>query len=340
MTQQHLFKEPLKPPEKGLVLRVVNWPEVFENARSMGDRRIPGKRGYVNMGWVANPCQINSTGYQTLLDSFDSLEALTIYGAWCVLTNKVASQAPLRGRLCGEKGEPYNTRRIARISGVGSPDGFELLIPWALEVGWLEWAFPFEPYPGFEHTYICPFHPKWNPLPDGQSTVGRPTVDEKKTPDQTRPDLTKPHPTKPVGGGDLLLGSWDEVQSRLEKLGVIANAKAVKAARAACWTLEHATAVIRHYESMPGAYGSAYTLRARFEEPAETDPQDGWPEPSAAWKTKQAIDKRREKDESENAARKEKLQRVRKERQQQGPVSFADHKLKLQDAVQAVKAGK
>lgn len=209
MIQTELFSEVLAPPQPGMVLRICRWPEVFENAKSLGDRRKQGHagKGYKALSWFSCPTSFNSTGYQKTLDRFDPYDAAALYGCWQGLCQLAAQSNPLRGRLCGEKGEPYNVRRIARMTGF-SAELYEKLLPWCLEINWLEWAFPLDPYPGFEHTQICPEHPDFNPSPDDRSVIAQRSPDDRSvvaqndTPDQTRPDLTRPHPTPRAKAGE------------------------------------------------------------------------------------------------------------------------------------------
>lgn len=106
---------------------ISSWRNVFEKSDA---RKVTG-----NLKWISCPVSFNSTGYQSLLESFDGMTAAALYGGWLALC-QLAAQSPIRGQLSGQKGEPYTPGRIARLSGLPA-ELFERLIPWAVSVGWL-----------------------------------------------------------------------------------------------------------------------------------------------------------------------------------------------------------
>lgn len=109
-----------------VVYCVARWCEVFETSESRKFKRLP---------WIAERTDFNSTGWQQGLDHFGAEKWLQIYGAWMVIV-RVAAAAKVRGRLSGDKGEPYSAARIARPAGV-DPAVVSECIQWAAEVGWL-----------------------------------------------------------------------------------------------------------------------------------------------------------------------------------------------------------
>lgn len=189
MRQQTMFHEPLKPPVDGQVLRIARWREVFETAHSRKNKVLT---------WISCPVSFNSTGYQKLLDHHDEWTAAALYGGWLALC-QLAAQSELRGVLCGQKGEAYNTRRIARLTGLGV-EIFEALLPWALSVGWLEWARPEDDYSQFEPAEsstreLCEVAPG---DVDSESipNVGIDDSEFRTLPNPTQPNQTKPNPTQ------------------------------------------------------------------------------------------------------------------------------------------------
>lgn len=86
--------------------------------------------------WLSLPTSFDSTGYHALHDEFDGATACMLYGAWCILL-KIAAVAPVRGQLCGQKGEPYSFKRLERDSRGVPAEVFEKLFEWAIRIGWL-----------------------------------------------------------------------------------------------------------------------------------------------------------------------------------------------------------
>lgn len=138
------------------VYAISRWSEVFETAESRRHRQLQ---------WIAHPVSFNSTGFQDLLDRFEPVMAAALYGCWSALV-KIAATAPRRGVLAGQKGEPYSTARMARLSGFDA-DLFEKLVRWCCEIGWLVPA---------------------------QADTGLPDITRQ---DITRPDRTGPDRTEP-----------------------------------------------------------------------------------------------------------------------------------------------
>lgn len=295
MRQKQMFdSEPLRPPVDGQVLRVARWPEVFETAHS---------RKHRSLQWISCPVSFNSTGYQRLLDSFDTWEAAALYGGWQALC-QLAAQSELRGRLCGQKGEPYNTRRIARLTGMGL-EIFEVLIPWALQVGWLEWSLPDAPYSDSDS-------PVAEPVAEVSENTGHATdsepvpqvgiVDSEASPlpNPTQPNPTRQNPTQPCAeGGDV----WNAVQQQLQLLGVTAPAVAIRNAKGLGWSSDHAASVVAWARDRPGAW-NGYALFQRFQLPASVPAADGWPEPSAEWAARKTADRLYSQQQAEEARRK------------------------------------
>lgn len=133
---------PIGPPEPGMVLRICRWPSVFETSKT---------RGYKTLPRVMIPNSCDSSGYQQILDDFGeadggpSLLSDAVYKAFisCV---KLASRAPVRGYLAGDRGECITSRRIARLTAT-SFEAVEELIPWAIRNCWMEWARVGDPWP-------------------------------------------------------------------------------------------------------------------------------------------------------------------------------------------------
>ncbi|MBL8810026.1 MAG: hypothetical protein JNM43_07620, partial [Planctomycetaceae bacterium] len=109
-----------------VVYCVARWGEVFETAESRKFKRLP---------WISERTDFNSTGWQQGLDHFGPVKWLQVYGAWMVIV-RVAAAAKVRGRLSGDKGEPYSAARIARPAGV-DPEIVSECMAWAVSVGWL-----------------------------------------------------------------------------------------------------------------------------------------------------------------------------------------------------------
>lgn len=265
--------KPIKPPEAGQVLRICRWPDVFETSHS---------RRFKNVSWISCPVSFNSTGYHKLLDTHDGMEAAAMYGAWLALC-QLAAQSERRGVLCGEKGELYNSRRIARMTGL-PVELFELLIAWALTVEWLEWALPNDPYPGHEP-------PDSDPAPSQvRDTVSKPPADtESKTlPNTTPPNTTKQDPTQPIATTSR---DWGGIFVELQSQDVQAAANAVKSAKRNGWNIDHANAVVAHANKRSNAW-TGYEVYQRWLLPASVDPSDGWPEPSKECRESEAAAKR------------------------------------------------
>lgn len=108
------------------VYEIARWSEVFETSESRKLKSLP---------WIAERTDFTSTGWQQGLDEFGPSEWLLIYGAWMVIV-RTAATAKNRGRLCGDKGEPWSAARIARPSGT-CPDLIARAFSWAVKVGWL-----------------------------------------------------------------------------------------------------------------------------------------------------------------------------------------------------------
>lgn len=251
--------EPIKPPVEGQVLRVRRWSEVFETAKS---------RGYTQLSWISVPNSFDSAGYLSMCAEFDGLELGAVYGAWNALCLQV-SRAPkkeLRGYLCGDRGQLHNTKMLHLITRQPI-EAFELLIPWAIKEGWLEWAFPGESY-----TSPCPV--------PGESLAGS----LPNEPDQTKPNKTPPN--EPTASPE-----WGEIVSALNAQGVEAATKAVNMAKAAGWTQNHAAEVLKAVSDRPGAF-KPFQIYARWQLPASVGPDDGWPEPSKAFKAGQLAARR------------------------------------------------
>jgi hypothetical protein len=113
------------------VYQIARWSEVFETAES---------RKYKALPWISERTSFDSTGWQQGLDDFGPEEWPRVYGAWMVLV-RVAATAKLRGRLAGDRGEPFSAKRIARPSGI-CPKLIDSTIAWAIKVGWLVEVLP------------------------------------------------------------------------------------------------------------------------------------------------------------------------------------------------------
>ena len=109
-----------------VVYEIARWSEVFETSESRKLKSLP---------WIAERTDFTSTGWQAGLDEFGPAEWLSIYGAWMVIV-RTAATAKSRGRLCGDKGEPWSAARIARPSGT-CPELIARAFSWAVKVGWL-----------------------------------------------------------------------------------------------------------------------------------------------------------------------------------------------------------
>lgn len=109
------------------ILAVKGWATTFETAHS---------RNHKVLTWVSLPVALDSAGYDRLLDSFEPDDAPRIYGAWCALI-QVAARAPTRGVLKDSDGNPFTTRRIARLTGF-PVDTIAEMMEWSQRVGWLE----------------------------------------------------------------------------------------------------------------------------------------------------------------------------------------------------------
>lgn len=152
----------------GVVYEIARWAEVFETSES---------RKCKTLNWISERVDFTSTGWQQGLDDFGPVEWLAVYGAWMVIV-RTAATAKCRGRLCGDKGEPWSVGRIARPSGV-APELIEKAIAWAVKVGWLV-AVEYSP---------------------GESPDGIPTHREKPVPtghDRTGQDITERNGTEPA----------------------------------------------------------------------------------------------------------------------------------------------
>ena len=109
-----------------VVYEIARWSEVFETSESRKLKSLP---------WIAERTDFTSTGWQSGLDEFGPAEWPAIYGAWMVIV-RTAATAKNRGRLCGDKGEPWSASRIARPSGI-CPELIARAFNWAVRIGWL-----------------------------------------------------------------------------------------------------------------------------------------------------------------------------------------------------------
>lgn len=252
------MSEPIKPPEPGQVLRVRRWPDVFETSKS---------RGYGSLTWISVPNSFDSTGFISMCAEFDGLELSAVYGSWQALL-VVVSRAPrkeLRGYLCGDRGQLYNTKMLSVISRL-CVEGFELLIPWAIKEGWLEWAQPGEPYlTGGPQTFSSTVA---GPPPVSVEAVAG-TAEEPNTPPAPEPAPPEPEPAS----------DWLTITGALQAQGVNAAAKAVKTAQANGWTVEHGCSVVAFARDRPGAF-DGFKVYNRWQLAADVPPDQGWPEPS------------------------------------------------------------
>lgn len=164
--------------DDGSVLRVARWSEVFETAESRRHRQLV---------WIAQPVKLNSSGYLALVTRFKGLQRAAVYGAWCALL-KAAAIAPRRGVLASSEGVPYTPEILELITHM-PVEAFELLIPWAENVGWLERVSKAEAVG----------------VTDSSQS---PVVAQAKTglPDITGPDLTRPNKTPDRSGAGVRSG--------------------------------------------------------------------------------------------------------------------------------------
>lgn len=108
--------------------KIAKWDETFETSES---RKLKA------MKWVALPANLDSNGYQSLVEEYPE-KAAALYGAWCALL-AVAAGCPVRGTLAASNGRPFTTRRIASLTHL--PEGIvSELLEWASspEIGWIE----------------------------------------------------------------------------------------------------------------------------------------------------------------------------------------------------------
>lgn len=155
-----------------VVYQIARWSEVFETAESRKLKR---------MTWVAERTDFDSTGWQAGLDEFGPVQWPAIYGAWMVIV-RLAANARTRGRLSGDKGEPWTATRIARPSGI-APEIVQQTLDWAIKIGWLV---PVSITPG-ESAGNLPEHQEKN-TPTGPDR----TVQNITGPDRTRHADTEP----------------------------------------------------------------------------------------------------------------------------------------------------
>ena len=185
-----------------VVYEIARWSEVFETSESRKLKSLP---------WISERTDFTSTGWQQGLDDFGPAEWPLIYGAWMVIV-RTAATAKNRGRLCGDKAEPWSAARIARPAGV-CPELIARAIAWAVKVGWLV---PVE-------------------FASGESPDNLPTGREKHTP--TRQDGTEQDKTERNGTGPAAEPSRaDEVsQTKGERQGVSppSNSPADRSSRSA-----------------------------------------------------------------------------------------------------------
>lgn len=113
-----------------LTYQIAKWRETFETA---------GSRGHKSLQWISLPVNLQSGGYQSMIDDFGK-DAASMYGAWCALLS-IAAGCPHRGVLASSKGEPLSLARIARMTCMPE-EVFERLFAWATSepIGWLETA--------------------------------------------------------------------------------------------------------------------------------------------------------------------------------------------------------
>lgn len=162
-----------------VVFEVARWAEVFETSES---------RKCKTLNWISERVDFTSTGWQQGLDDFGPVEWLAVYGAWMVIV-RTSATAKFRGRLCGDKGEPWSVGRIARPSGV-APELIAKALEWALKVGWLVAV---EYSPG-ESPGVIPTR-REKPVPTGHDITGQDTTERNGTepPEPAEP----PEPTGP-----------------------------------------------------------------------------------------------------------------------------------------------
>lgn len=262
----------IHPPAPGMVLRICRWRQVFETSKS---------RGYKTLSWISCPVGFQSTGYQNLLDSFDEFEAAAVYGAWQLLC-QLAAQTPKRGYLCGDRGEAYNVRRIGRMTGL-SYRVFELLIPWALTVQWLEWAPADQDY--------------------------EPVADE---PESDEPRATEKQKPQPATAADMT------IEASVRACGVQAAAKAVRTATANGWTPEQIAGTVRYFVEHKNAW-AAYQLYERLTGPPK-DPAADWPETTTEYRNaEKARARQKAADAAQLAERQRREQQARRATKPTGP---------------------
>lgn len=108
------------------VFEVARWSEVFETSES---------RKYKTLTWIAERTDFDSTGWQQGLDEFGPVEWPRVYGNWMILI-RTAAKAKVRGRLSGDRGEPWTAARIVRPSGCDA-SGLQVAYDFAIRIGWL-----------------------------------------------------------------------------------------------------------------------------------------------------------------------------------------------------------
>lgn len=149
--------------------QIANWHETFETADS---------RRHKSLTWVSLPNDLQSNGYQTLIEQQPD-HAAELYGAWCALI-AVASKCPTRGVLAASNGSAYTVQRLATLTYL-PVETMQRLIDWATtqSVGWLE---------------VCDSPDCQTTDTRDQTTVNQPTNSDDCKPVEL-PYLTQPNPT-------------------------------------------------------------------------------------------------------------------------------------------------
>lgn len=185
--------------QPGQVLQIRKWPEVFEKSDAKKMKVLT---------WVSMPVGFDSNGLQMLFDDFPPVEAVALYGAWCMLV-KVAARARERGRLGGSQGKAYSTAALSRLT-MGVPvELLDTLIAWCVNrSGWLEIVRVGEPCES----------PQTPDLP-ANSCVSenlRESPDYRTGPDRTQQDITgRPEaPARP----EFLEATKQEANSTAERI--------------------------------------------------------------------------------------------------------------------------
>lgn len=123
MNSEQLYGTETKVAE---VYEVARWSEVFETSES---------RKCKTLTWISERTDFDSTFWQQGLDEFGPVEWPRVYGNWMILI-RTAAKAKVRGRLSGDKGEPWTAARIARPSGCDA-GGLQIAFDFAVKTGCL-----------------------------------------------------------------------------------------------------------------------------------------------------------------------------------------------------------